>query len=105
MNFNALMYLWAKLYFILSYITACNDCPSKACIHYKEECYFLIFGVNWFEARFECHQMQLNLLEITSADLIKYITKLGYKDGKFWTAFHREEWYKGTSTRDFVFYL
>ena len=97
------MFLRARLYFTVSYVTACNDCPSKACIHYKEECYILIFGVNWFEARYECHQMTLNLLEITSADLIKYITKLGYKDGKFWTAFHREEWYKGTSTMNICF--
>ena len=39
--------------------------------------------------------MSLNLLDITSNDIIKYITQTGNRNVKVWTAFHREEWIEG----------
>ena len=78
-------------------MTDCSACQSKTCINFEGQCFYIISGVNWFEARHECQQMALRLLDITSNDIIKYIAKLGYKDDKFWTAFHREDWYNGTS--------
>ena len=77
-------------------MTDCIACQSKTCINFEGQCYYIISGVNWFEARHECQQMALKLLDITSNNIIKYIAKLGYKDDKFWTAFHREDWYNGT---------
>ena len=37
--------------------------------------------------------MSLNLLDITTTDLIKYIAEAGYgPHNSYWTAYHREDW-------------
>ena len=70
----------------------CSFCHRKHCVRYKEQCYYLIFGVNWYEARHHCKQMSLNLVDTQNTNL-KYITDVGYnKQGKFWTAYHKEDW-------------
>ena len=49
--------------------------------------------MNWYEARYHCKDMSLNLVEISDTSLIKYITDEGYnKLSKFWTAYHKEDW-------------
>ena len=71
----------------------CRFCHRKHCVRYEKQCYYLIFGVNWYEARHACKQMSLNLVEIQKTNQTKYITDEGYnKDTKFWTAYHKEDW-------------
>ena len=74
-------------------LSECRFCHRKHCVRYKEQCYYLKFGVNWYEARHQCKRLSLYLVDMQYTNLTKFITDEGYsKQGKFWTAYHREDW-------------